>query len=315
MSNAASSPAPTASATLYVTGAFGDRITPLSPSLFRHGEDLIAVRHTNGQGALPPHRRMFYVIDDDWRAGLWDRALPMLYRLKLAVTEARSAPVLEARADVIVTSSDVLAGTLRTRFPKKPVHVLQPAWPKAAGPVAGARPRRVALLQGLSHRRDARVLWPGLRQVLDTQKDLEITISGNLHPPRDVAGHAQVEMLPAFSWPAYQDWRQNRQFDLMLAPAAEGLFNRARSVNKLLEADQFGAALLCSSDWPAGQDAIAAGRALAVAHEPQAWARAISDMLRVPGRAEAMATANRLAIRQGATLTRQWENWQEILRA
>lgn len=291
----------------------GSEVTQISPTVFRHGTDLIVIRHNTGQGPLPAHDRLIYVVDDDWRSGLRDPSLPVTYRLKLALTEARSAPMLEKRAELICVSTPALRHRLEALWPQKPVRELGPAWPEGRAPLAEAAPKRVALLQGMSHRRDARIMWQALPPILAAFPDTRLTVSANLSPPRALRRHAAVECVPAHSWPVYRQWMKGRRFDLLLCPARNGPFNAARSDNKLLEADQYGAALLCADSWPAGQAAQTSGRARCVAHDANSWQDAIAVLLGTPGLAQSMAQTNRAALVARRPLETQRLIWRDIL--
>lgn len=287
------------------------RIEPLSQTVFRHGSTLIVLRHLSGLRALPRHDRLIYVIDDDWRAGLLDRSLPASYRCTLALREALAAPRLEARAEIILVASKVLAARYRARHPGKTVAVLEPAWPAATGPLARQRPTTIAYLSAATHRRDFLFLQPVLSDLLERQ-EIRLTISGNLPMPRSWHQHDRVDVVPAMNWNGYRHWMTGKSFDIGLYPACRAPFNAARSRNKLLEFDQFGAALLCSQGWEPGNRAAGAGRCLALPDRQEDWARALKALIEGRGDAASLAARNREVLTRENPLARQQRTWEAV---
>lgn len=288
------------------------RIERLSQTVYRHGATLIVLRHLSGLRRLPRHQRLIYVIDDDWRAGLSDGSLPPSYRFKLALREALAARRIEARAARILVASDVLAARYRARFPGKPVALLEPAWPGASAPLARERPTTIACLSAATHRRDFVFLQPVLRELLG-RRGIRLTISGNLPVPRAWIGHDRVDIVPAMDWKGYRRWMVEKSFDIGLYPACRGPFNAARSRNKLLEFDQFGAALVCSDGWEPGRRAAAEGRCLALPDRPEEWSRTLDALLDSRGYATALALRNRETLRGEDPLSRQRRVWEAVL--
>lgn len=288
------------------------RIEPLSPTVFRHGSTLIVLRHPSGLRTLPRHERLIYVIDDDWRAGLLDHGLPPAYRCTLALREALAARQIEARADVFLAASEVLAERYRARHPGKTVAVLEPAWPGAAGPLARQEPTRIACLSAATHRRDFLFLRPVLDNLLE-RPEVRLTVSGNLPLPRSWHRHDRVDVVPAMDWNGYRRWMMGKSFDIGLYPACRTPFNAARSRNKLLEFDQFGAALLCSQGWEPGEQAARAGRCLALPDRQEDWARALGNLIDGRLDAAALAARNREALTREKPLARQQRAWEAIL--
>jgi hypothetical protein len=287
------------------------RIERLSPTVFRHAATLIVLRHLSGLRALPRHDRLVYVIDDDWRAGLLDGSLPPAYRCTLAFREALAARWIETRAEIILVASEVLAARYRARHPGKTVAVLEPAWPEATSPLARPRPSTIAYLSAATHRRDFLFLQPVLRDLLE-RREIRLTISGNLPVPRSWHRHERVEVVPAMDWNGYRHWMTGKSFDIGLYPACRTPFNTARSRNKLLEFDQFGAALLCSQGWEPGDRAAGEGRCLAVPDRQEDWARALTALIERSGEAASLAAQNREVLRRENPLAQQQRIWEAV---
>lgn len=288
------------------------RIARLSPTVFRHGTTLIVLRHLSGLRALPRHDRLIHVIDDDWRAGLRDGTLPPAYRITLALREARAARRIETRAALILTASEVLAERYRARHPARTVALLEPAWPDATAPLPRARPTRIACLSAATHRSDFLFLRPVLDALIE-REGIHLTISGNLPLPRSWHRHARIDVLPVMDWNGYRRWMAGKSFDIGLYPACRGPFNTARSRNKLLEFDQFGAALLCSQAWEPGRRAAADRRCLALPDRQEDWARAVNRLIDSQGKATALAARNRAALMRENPLARQKRCWDALL--
>ncbi|MCV6593670.1 MAG: hypothetical protein OIF48_12000 [Silicimonas sp.] len=305
------------SAELYFSAAMCDgletgEIRALSATVFAAGDTLVVIRHLSGLGRLPEHRRLIYVIDDDWRAGLQDQTLPRRYRLQLTFREGRVGRWLEQQADLILASTEVLLARLRGAWPGKPVELLEPAWPRSEGPLAQEMPRRLAYLSAATHRVDFRFIAPVLETLL-SRYAVKLTVSENAPVPREWRSRPDVVLVPVMDWAGYRDWARCQAFDIALYPACATLFNAARSRNKLLEFDQFGAALLCSETWAPGAQAARAGRCLAVPETAEAWGAALSKLIETPGLARQLAQTNRTTLASEDPLKMQQKLWCRIL--
>lgn len=292
-------------------------IRRISPTVFQSGRTVVVLRHDRGIDRLPDHDRLIFVSDDDWRAGLSDPGLPSSYRAKLALVEAPAAQRLEARADVIVAASVTLAACYRTLLPGRRVVQLDPSWPRATAelPPAKEAVRRIACLGAVSHRADLALIAPAVTSLQAGRLPFHLTLSGN-HPfPRAWRNDPRITILPALSWPAYRAWMVGQRFDIGLCPMLDTHFNRARSINKLLEYDQFGAAVLAPADWAKAQIGDnAADRCWLVGDGGDAWRNALQEMMTGPGRAHTIARQNRAAIEAAHGPIRQRAFWLRLLK-
>ena len=309
---------PSPSASVYLEWSCADLIADgslerLSPTVFRCGDAIVVIRHLSGLSRLPEIRRLIYVIDDDWRAGIADGSLPWLYRAQLRSTLARVAPELERRATTIAVSSQVLLARYRQFFPDKVIELLEPVWPRAAGDTASEKPRRVAYLSAWSHVRDFEFLKPVLFSLVRDRPGCVFTLTENARIPRSWRRQRNVETVPAMPWPEYAAWICRQSFDVALYPLLDGPFNAARSRNKLLELDQCGAAILASANWEAAPGAAASGRCIAVSDTIENWRNELMRLLDAKGYAAGLSRKNRAHIVATRPLESQRRVWKRLL--
>lgn len=291
------------------------RVLRLYPTVFQSGGTLIVFRHAGPIRKLPPHDRLIYFTDDDWRAGMEKGALPIDYWLKLTCVEARAAKSLQSAADVIVVSSPALERRLRSCFRSTGVERIHPCWPLSSAVSLNGLPEAptIAMLGGRSHALDAAIVLPAMREVLSERPDIRFIVSAELPLPVDLARNLQVERAPSGSWDAYRSWMGGRSFTLGLYPLRDTGFNRARSINKLLEYDQFGAVVLGSESWEAAHAAAADERCVLVGNDGRAWADRILDLLHQPEKAKDIAARNRAAIVKDGAADKQYAFWSHLL--
>jgi hypothetical protein len=292
----------------------GGTVERFSSTVFRLGRTLIVFRHDGGLSPLPTHDRLVFAIDDDWRAGIRDASIPLAYRFELVAREWRSVRRLEAQADVIVVSSEWLAMQYRSRYPGRPVHVVEPVW---AGPAADlydetSQSPSIAVLGAMTHRRDNTWLIPALSALAERHPDLRVLWADHHVFPRRLAGRMHLSIVPVMGWDAYRQWLRTVRAQIGLYPLRPGVFNKARSLNKLGEFDQIGAAVVGSAGWASAREAEAQGACLLVPHAIDAWIATVSDLLHHPARAREIAQANRNWL-AGRGAVRQRKQWREIL--
>lgn len=311
--------APTAD--LYLKWSCADLIADgglqqIAPTVFLAGRTLVVLRHDAGLNEMPEFDRLIFVIDDDWRAGLPDPELPLDYRAKLRMVEARGAPRLETAADVIVVSNENLQRKYRDLYPEKQIITLPPAWngPKAAITGTDADHKtHVAILGARTHRADLAFLAPVIADLLTDRSDLRFTISGEAGLPYALRGYRQITRVPSMSWSTYLQWMRGKAFDIGLYRLADTEFNAARSVNKLLEYDMFGAAVIGSTVWGECRAAAARGQCLLLADDHNAWREAILRLVDNPDERAKIATQNRHQINRDALLLKQRQLWDTLL--
>ncbi len=308
-------------ADIYFAWAFAGEIARgevkrLSPTVFLAGDVLIVFRHDAFLRAAPPFRRLVYFTDDAVGGQAFDPGLPLDYRAKLALVEARAARRLLPRADTIAVASAGLAAAHAAAQPDTPVRLIGPAWPTAAGPLPAARPEgpvRIAYLGARSHARDFAVLAPILASVLDDHAGVTVTLSGEQSIPRSLRQDDRVLVAEPMDWDQYLGWARNRHFDIGLYPLTESRFNAARSRNKLLEYDQFGAAVIASARWSAAAPHSECGACRLLGDDPAEWRETIAGLVADPGAARRIAETNRAYIAAQDMKSEQRRQWLAIL--
>jgi len=291
-------------------------LRPISATVYETDQHLIVIRRDRGLALRQPQKRLIYVIDDDLRGAIKDTRTPAAYRMKLLFAEWRDAARLETRADLIVVTCDELHALYEGLFPQKHVVRLDPAWPVTKLPDPSTAPNiiHVALLMGASHAKDATQLYPVLDRLLVRFPQIRLTVSANLAVPRRWKSSKQVQIVPAMNWHDYHRWLPEQRFNLLLYPLLRGRgLNQARSMSKLGEAAQCGAALFASASWQAGQKAVHERRCVGITDDPAQWEGEIADALTNPDRLRAIALRNRAALIAENQPQKQRDFWNRVL--
>ncbi|HUF87848.1 MAG TPA: hypothetical protein VMM59_10750 [Thermohalobaculum sp.] len=293
-------------ADLYFVNACGDFLLGgmrrLGPTVFAAGDTRLVMRHDlraepadgvervgRAERAVraPAGRRLVYFIDDAVEQGVRDACLPFLYRQKLRLVERDTARRVVPAAAAVVVSSPVLA---RLYSDVAETHVIHPYWSEAiaghdhfARLLGGEGWIDVACLGSAVHRADLAFLWPVLGAVLAAHPRVRLHLPERQRVPPALAGHPRILAIPGRGWTIYRAALRPRRFHLALYPLMDTPFNRARSVNKLIEHAVVGAAPLYSRSWPEAWRAGAAGAGLLLGSDPGEWRDAIEGLLARPG--------------------------------
>jgi hypothetical protein len=236
--------------------------------------------------------RLAYVVDDDVAAGTASATLTSSYRERLARFDTEFHAPLLARADIVLVTSDLLARRLAARgvSPAR-LRRIDPAWchPFAdqshfAGLQQGA-PLRIAHLGSGSHLAAFSHLAPALVEVLDRDPRTHITYVAQRAVEPALEAHPRARRIEPKTWPEYRRWLGQHRFHLALYPLLEDGFDRARSINKMLEHAVVGGVGLYPEDWDEAAMIEPVAPALAASHpgagalsapgEPTAWAEAL----------------------------------------
>lgn len=281
-------------------GMIGAGVERLGPTVFASSGACLVMRHDLCASAPLSRagRRLIYFIDDAVEEGAGDPSLPYLYRQKLRLVERAAERRVAPRAAAVVVSSPALA---RRFSGSADTHVLHPFWSE---PFAGlghfdademlAPWIEIAYLGSAVHRADLEFLWPVIAPVLQAHPRVRFHLSERHRVPPALAGHPRLRLIPARSWSIYRAALRGRRFHLALYPLLDTPFNRARSVNKLIEHGVVGAAPLYSRVWPEAWRAAAAGAGLLLENTPEDWRAAIEGLIAQP------AEMRQLAARAGA---------------
>lgn len=309
-------------ADLYFMNACGDFLLSgmrrLGPTVFASRDTALVMRHDLRAGAVPA-RRLIYFVDDAVEEGPGDASLPFLYRQKLRLVERASARRVTRRAAAVVVSSAELARRFEGVAEARVIH---PYWSEpVAGsshfaPLeAGAGWIDIAYLGSTVHRADLAFLWPVITEVLAAHPRVRFHLSERHRLPATMLAHPRVVPIPARGWSIYRAALRGRRFHLALYPLMDTPFNRARSINKLIEHGLVGAAPLYSRAWPEAWRAGAAGAGLLLANEPGEWRAAIEGLIARPGRMRELAErAGRLAgtLNRAEAQRRLWAELMEV---
>ncbi|MBV1868821.1 MAG: hypothetical protein KUG69_13090 [Marinosulfonomonas sp.] len=285
----------------------------LAPTVYLAGRTLIVIRHALGLQQSVSFDRLIYVIDDDWRAGLAGSGLPLAYRAKLALVEARAARHLEKLADTIVVSSPRLATRYRHIWPGKNVIQMSPAWPLPQSRPAKTSVRAIAYLGAWTHQRDFGLIAPALKLLLDRHPDVSFTLSANVNAGPFWANHPQTKIVPALPWNDYLAWLIEQRFDIGLYPLRDTGFNRARSVSKLFEYALCGAAVVASDSWEVARNGSLSDAVELVPETPDGWGASIERLLGDPAEVQARVSQTLDGLRQSHATQESRGVWRDIL--
>lgn len=293
-------------ADLYFRNACADfldgPVRQLAPTVFVSERACLVMRHAMRAGALPERRRLIYMIDDDVDAGTRDLSLPFLYRQKLRMVEQPAERRLARSAGVAVVASQALA---KVYEPVMETHVLRPYWSEPLAALdhfdaldSPEAPVDLAYLGSVVHKSDLEFLLPVLACLLSRHPNLRVHIPERHSLPHGFDQHPRVLRIPGLGWTAYRDGLHDRRFHIALYPLLDTPFNRARSLNKLIEHAVVGAAPIYSADWAESVRETQGISAIRVPNRLHAWAEAASALIRAPHRAREVARgAQRLAAR------------------
>lgn len=309
-------------ADLYFLNACGDfldaGVRQLGPTVFSGAGACLVMRHDLCHGRLPGGR-LIYFVDDAVEAGATEASLSFLYRRKLRLVECAAWRRVGPRAAAVVVSSPELARRFEDRVETRVVH---PYWSEPLAGLehfdaraAGEGRIDIACLGSAVHRSDLAFLWPVLEAVLARQPRARLHVSERLRLPPGLAAHPRVLRIPASSWSIYRAALRGRRFHLALYPLMDTPFNRARSLNKLIEHGLVGAAPLYSRSWPEAARAGAAGAGILLDNDPQAWRAAIEGLIARPGTMRGIAArAGALArdLNQAGPQRRLWSELMEV---
>lgn len=266
---------------LYFLNACGERVERwwrkrpvrrLGANCFAHGDKMLMIRHDEPhviERALAWRGELIYLIDDDIDGAAQSPGLPASYRERLRRFAEGDYDRLLRRADRVVVSSvelvDRLADDVRVR--SRPDRI-DPFWraPLAAPDhfrsAADAGVVDVVHLGSGSHGEALDEAAPAILSVLGRSPRVRFTFIGFADQHPQLETHPQVRRLSPMSWHHYRRWLPRQRFHLALYPLAPNRFDRARSVNKLIEHAIVGAVGVYPRDWApaalAGSGAVTA---------------------------------------------------------
>ncbi|MDE2405079.1 MAG: hypothetical protein KGM17_10475 [Sphingomonadales bacterium] len=301
-------------------------IRSLGANCFVHGDAMVLIRRDKPRiirEALHWPGRLAYLIDDDVAAGMNSPYLPQDYRDRFARFEHDFHRPLLERADLVLTSSRALAQELRdhpahgARRVRAEIRRIDPFWPSAPADqahyraLAGGAPLRIVHLGSGSHQAALEAIAPQVAALLDRHPHAQFTYFAARPVDAMLEAHPRARRVETKTWPEYRRWLSRHRFHLALYPLMPDRFDRARSINKLIEHALVGAVGVYPEDW--APTAMIAGNAILAPSDPFAWGEALEDAVARQGALAEMAAgaATQLAARDYAGSQRRV--WHEFL--
>lgn len=253
-------------------------IRRLGANSFVAGDTFLLIRRDTPrlmEQALGWQGRLVYLLDDDIEGAADTPSLPADYRERMTDFATLWLDRLLRQADLLVVSCETLkalygAGTRVSA----PVVRLDPYWNLPFADVRhheGLPSKRLEIvhLGTASHAGALAAITPALVDALDRSSRARLTFFGvrGAHPALD--GHARARRLEPMRWSRYRRWLPRQRFHLALYPLEDTPFDRARSLNKIIEHAIVGAVGV----YPAGWEASAAlgDAAIAAPDDPRCW--------------------------------------------
>lgn len=258
-------------------------IRAVAANCFVHGDAMVLIRRDTERvmrEALAWPGRLAYLIDDDVAAGAASLYLPEAYRQRFARFEREFHRDLLARADLLVAPSPALVARLeRDPAVRCPVAPIDPYWPRPPAdqshyaPLAQGASLRIVHLGSGSHHAALHAVAPAMNRLLDRHTDVRFTYIAARPVDPGLEAHGHARRIEPKTWPEYRRWLDRHRFHLALYPLMPDAFDRARSINKLVEHALVGAVGLYPEDWAPAR--LVAGGALSAPTDPGAWEAAL----------------------------------------
>jgi hypothetical protein len=198
---------------------------------------------------------LVYLIDDDIAGAAESRNLPIPYKARLAEFSDSYYDRLLRRADIIVTSSNVLAAKLRadSRVRAEIAH-LDPFWnlpfaDQSHFPASLDGMLDLVHLGTASHASGLVAITPAVIATLDRFPNTRFTFVGPIGSHPRLEAHVRVRRLDVMRWRRYRHWLPRQRFHLALYPLDRTPFDQARSANKVFEHAVVGAVGIYPRDW------------------------------------------------------------------
>jgi hypothetical protein len=296
-------------------GSDAPRIRHLSANVYLVGRTGVVVRYGGTQDierlSKAGARRIVYIADDDFAAGLADPNIPEPYRLKLKAFVEGGWPGLTAAADIVIVPGTVLAEIYGAK-----ARIIPPAWdlpPASSDHFAAQKRTEIVHLGTGSHRGDLALLVAPLTKMLERHGGARLTLFAGGAVPGRLRSHHHLRLKRPRAWWRYKRALPKMRFHLALYPLASTAFNKARSANKLFEHAIVGAASLMSPN-PALREA--AGDKLGeifVEGGMDEWAAEIETLIANPDSLRQRVDQTRAHVLEANPLARAASAWREIL--
>jgi len=291
----------------------------IGPNCFFCNGAAVIIRYARTQElrklqALKPVR-CAYVIDDDLAALDTDDSLPADYRQRLLDFRTRTWRQIVDMCDWVVAPNPRIFHA----YPGKQQKLLHPAMllPDTAhhrSKKPSARKGEIHLVFSgtRSHRTDLQAIAPALSTVLARHPRVSLTTFLGRHAPASLQG-PNIHHHKPLSWRSYQRMQQRSHFHVALMPMRNTAFNRARSMNKILDAAAFGSAGLYP-DLPNFREYVTDGKeGFLLPAEESIWEQVLEQLLQEPHRLQELAAKNLALARRIGCVEKQRDWWLQWL--
>ncbi|MDX2266434.1 MAG: hypothetical protein NW215_15850 [Hyphomicrobiales bacterium] len=280
----------------YLAGAFraDAALRRVGPNTFQLGDRLIVVRYITERELRAARasrwRGVNYVVDDVLPAAAACADLPADYRARLAAFAHTLLP------EILALSPTVLAPTrtILDLFPSAPRAIISPCMLGEPSPRPHGHwnaPLRIAFFGTRSHASSLPFLEAVADRVRRRAPSARLTMFFGRHAPSSLQRAPNVQNLAPMKWPEFRRMLTVERFHIGLAPLADTLFARGRSITKALDHASAGVAGLYS-EGPTFAGAVTHGRTgLLLPMDADVWAEEIARLDRDRAALEALAQA------------------------
>jgi glycosyltransferase involved in cell wall biosynthesis len=185
------------------------------------------------------------------------------------------------RSDAVICSTEYLGNSIKKIIGDKPVYVApncisKDTWnPKLTDKINDRF--RIGYIGGASHDEDLRIVYRGLKPILDTQDDFELVIRYGGFKPEWLEDHPLIDFERVDCHISkYPQLLADLSLDIGIAPLRDSEFNRCKSNIKFLEMASIGVPLVASNVEPYKNTK---GDIVLVENDPTKFAQAILDRL------------------------------------
>lgn len=259
-------------------------------------------------------RKIVYLFDDDLGAVRQTQGLPQAYKdWILPFAEGPFRELLELADTLVVTSPHLL-----DRYPASRTRLLEPVFylgEVGAGHLDHHRDLntiRIVCSLTSTHQFDLAAIAPALGALLDRYPQVRLTVIG-APPPPELARRPGVLQIPQRPWRDYKRLLARTRAHLSLAPLLDTPWNMGKSMIKLIDAVQMGAAPVFSDVAPYRRLIDDGIHGVLAANDPAVWLERLSDLVEHPERLRGMAAHAQHRALELASPARARAFWLDLL--
>ncbi len=290
-------------------------IRRLGPNSFICNNRAVIIRYATaaelGQIRKMQPERCAYVIDDDFAVLEDDLSLPEDYRRRLMRFKQDILPAILALSGLVVAPNPLICKA----YGDKTCELVHPSALSICtdfshfGSGAGIN---LVFSGTRSHLADLAFIAPAIAQICAQYPHVTFTTFLGKYAPKCLMGQNNIIHRKPLTWNKFRQVLANERFHIALAPCLDTPFNRARSINKLLDHAAFGAAGIYSALPLFSQNVMTSKEGLLAGQQEQDWFCAMESLVNHPEKARQLAIAGaRKAARLGnpARLRRFWRQY------